>query len=146
MTENHTHRKCVVIIDDDDEDVFAVRRAFSKSDPSIDLKHISDGVAAVDYLLSYTDYSDLPDLVLLDIKMPGMNGFEILRALRSSDISRHLPIIMFSTSASPKEIRQAYSGGANAHLIKPNSMSELQEFAQAIAVFWLSAATLPNRG
>lgn len=135
----------VIIVDDDDEDVFAIRRAFSKYDDSIQLNHLSDGAMAVDHLLAVQEFTDLPDLVLLDINMPRVNGFETLQALRSSTLTRHLPIIMFSTSDSVREIRQAYAAGANAHMVKPNSMSELQEFVRAIALFWLTSAALPNR-
>ena len=136
----------VIIVDDDDEDVFAIRRAFSKYDDTIQLKHLSDGAKAVDHLLAIQEFRDLPDLILLDINMPRVNGFETLQALRSSNLTRHLPIIILSTSDSVREIRQAYASGANAHMGKPSSMSRLQEFVRAIALFWLDTAALPNRG
>ena len=135
----------ILIVDDDHEDVFAIRRAFSKLEYDIDLHHLSDGAAAVEYLLDVQNLDGLPDLVLLDINMPRVNGFETLQALRSSDMTQHLPVVMLSTSDSVPEVRRAYASGANAHLVKPSSMSRLTTMAQAIVDFWLVTAELPSR-
>lgn len=135
----------ILIVDDDDEDVFAIRRAFSKLDESIELHHLCDGAAAVEYLLDVKELRHLPDLVLLDINMPRVNGFDTLKALRSSDLTQHLPVVMLSTSDSVPEIRRAYASGANAHLVKPSSMAKLTFMAKAIVDFWMTAAALPNK-
>ncbi len=135
----------MVVIDDDHEDFFAVRRAFSEHDPEIEMIHLSDGALAMETLLAVHSYAELPDIVLLDINMPRVDGYETLAALRSSDLTRHLPVIMFSTSDSGSEILKSYAAGANAHMVKPSSMQELHAFARAISIFWLESAAIPSQ-
>jgi CheY-like chemotaxis protein len=134
----------VLIIDDDEEDVFALKWALDRSLTKMDVIHIEDGAEALEFLLSLDAAEELPDLVILDINMPGVNGYDTLAAIRSSDMTRHIPVLMFSTSDSPQEIRKSYLAGANAHLVKPNSIRGLQLLAEAVTQFWLKTAALPN--
>lgn len=135
----------IVIIDDDDEDVFAIRRAFEKAGTTVELVHFEDGRSALDALRALEDRRQLPRLILLDIHMPNMDGFDVLLELRRSGPNRQVPVLMFSTSDSDQEVERAYSSGANAHLVKPSSMSDLQIVARAIHDFWLIAANPLNR-
>lgn len=135
----------VLIVDDDEEDVFAFKLAMKYSLAGISLVHIDDGAKAVDFLLKKAGNSALPELVLVDINMPGVNGYDTLAAIRSSKITRHLPVLMFSTSDSPKEVQRSYLEGANAHLVKPNSIEELRALTTSIAQFWLKFARLPTQ-
>ena len=135
----------VLIIDDDEEDVFALKWALDRSLTKMEVVHIDDGAAALDFLLSIEKAVELPDLIILDINMPGVDGYDTLAAVRSSDITRHIPALMFSTSDSPKEIKKSYLNGANAHLVKPNSIRGLQLLAESVAQFWLKNVALPNR-
>ena len=134
----------VLIVDDDEEDVFAFKWAMEAQGSKIETVHIDDGAQALDFLLSKTDPEDLPQIVLLDINMPGVDGFETLGAIRNSDIVKHLPVLMFSTTDSPKEVRKSYVLGANAHLVKPNSIKDLKVMSAAVVQFWLRHAALPQ--
>ena len=135
----------LLVVDDDEEDVFAFKWALKSVSPEVQVVHTTDGAAALDFLLALTEEDDLPQIILVDINMPGVNGFETLAAIRNSKITQHLPVIMFSTSDSPTEIRNAYLAGANAHLVKRNSIKELKVMASALATFWLQQAALPGR-
>lgn len=137
--------KYILIVDDDEEDVFAFRWAMKYSLAHISVKHIDNGTEAIDFLLNQTDTDKLPELVLVDINMPGVDGYDTLAAIRNSITTRHLPVLMFSTSGSPKEVRRSYTEGANAHLVKPNSIEELRQLASSLTTFWLQYVTLPNR-
>ncbi|MEM9968111.1 MAG: response regulator [Pseudomonadota bacterium] len=135
----------VLIVDDDEEDVFALKWALDRSLAQMDAVHIDDGADALDFLLSMTEVRELPDLVILDINMPGVDGYETLAAIRASDITAHIPVLMFSTSDSAQEIKKSYLSGANAHLVKPNSIRGLQLVAESVSQFWLNTAALPNK-
>lgn len=133
----------ILIVDDDFEDVFAVRHAFEKLGKDIEVMHLPDWAVAVDFLLSADNKRDLPTIVLLDINMPKVNGFETLTAMRASDLTNALPVIMFSTSDAAPDVKKSYSLGANAYLVKPSSIKTLQTFVQAINDFWLKTVALP---
>ncbi|MEM7520756.1 MAG: response regulator [Pseudomonadota bacterium] len=137
-------QKYVLIIDDDEEDVFAFKWAMKYSLPEVSIVHIDDGAKAVDFLLNQPPADNLPVLILVDINMPGVDGYDTLIAIRNSVTMRHLPVLMFSTSGSPAEVRRSYAEGANAHLVKPTSIAELRELAVSVSDFWLKSVALPD--
>ena len=81
-----------------------------------------------------------PDLILLDINMPGMNGFDVLSFLRSRKEGRCLPIVMLTTSSSKEDITKAYELGANAYMVKPASLDGMKSLARTFEAFWVSTA------
>ena len=135
----------ILIIDDDEEDVFPLKWSLEQAMSKHVVVHIADGAEALEFILARRSVQELPDLILLDINMPGVNGYETLAAMRSADISRTLPVLMFSTSDSPREVHKSYISGANAHLVKPNSIADMKKLTIAIESFWLQSATLPNQ-
>lgn len=141
---NSPNEKYILIVDDDDEDVFAFRWAMKYSLAHISVMHIDNGTEAIKYLLQGSEKHRLPELVLVDINMPGVDGYDTLAAIRNSINTKHLPVLMFSTSGAPKEVRRSYAEGANAHLVKPNSIEELRQLAASLTDFWLRYVTLPN--
>jgi len=134
----------VLIIDDDDEDAFAFKWALNQAIAGVDVVHYADPAEALKFLSSKRQAEDLPALVLLDINMPGTDGFNVLASIRRSNTAAHVPVLMFSNSDVQQEVKRAYAEGANAHLVKPASMHDLRQMISAMVQFWLRQATLPH--
>ena len=113
------------------------------------LQWVEDGQAAVDYLSGGGAFADrekfpVPSLVLLDLKMPRKNGFEVLEWLRSQSELRWLPVVVFTASNSPKDTRRALELGANSLLVKPSSYRELVEYVHALYHYWFDLSQRPG--
>ena len=106
-----------------------------------------DGVDALDFLYCRGPYADapLPNLILLDINMPRMNGHELLARLKSDAELSIIPVIMLSTSSSPNDIRRAYQLHVNCYVLKPTTLDRAQKLVQAVEAFWMDVAVLPPR-
>lgn len=94
-----------------------------------------DGQSAIEILEK--DKSFEPEMILLDINLPGMNGFEILQYVRTKTTYKNVPVVMFTSSDSEGDIKKSYAYGANAYLVKPESLQSLKEVLQDTFNFWL---------
>jgi CheY-like chemotaxis protein len=127
----------VLIVDDDAIDVKALRRAFLRVGWDGALDSASNGREALEYITQrQQEGGKLPQLVVLDINMPLMNGLEFLRALRENDIPAFVPIVMLTTSCEDYVVKQAYSLGAVGFFEKPRGLDGLQEIVDTIADYW----------
>lgn len=132
----------VLLVDDNPDDCFLFQAAWTQAGIENPLRMLEDGRQARDYLAGEGAYAGrvglpLPALVLLDVKMPGMSGLEVLEWLRGREATRRLPVVMLSASTHPKDAAEAYRLGANSFVIKPSSMAELVELAAAVKSWWL---------
>ncbi len=129
----------VLYIEDNanEADVFA--RLMRKKLQPIAYKIANSGTEMLQYLREADEQNDcLPRLILMDINMNGMNGFDVIRELRSNNRTRLVPIIAFSTSDSPNDVRKAYQLGVNAYLIKPGGYQSTGELLERTFAFWLA--------
>jgi CheY-like chemotaxis protein len=138
----------ILLVEDDDNDVIFLKRAFAKAEISNPLEIVLDGQEAIDYLSGAGKYANraqfpMPGLVLLDLKMPRKNGMDVLQWVRSQNHLRKLPIIMLTSSVHPEEVNLAYEMGANAFVSKPPGAPERTELARLIKGFWLTMNQLP---
>jgi CheY-like chemotaxis protein len=134
--------KIILVADDDENDVFFLRRAFVKSGLLHTIIHVSDGQKAVQYLMGEGIYADrksnpFPDLVLLDLKMPGTDGFDVLATLRAVP-QLDLPVVVFSTSSLLVDVQMAKKLGAVDYMAKPVDQDEMIKVALALHKQWLS--------
>ena len=136
----------VLLAEDDETDVLLLQRALNEAGVSNPLRVVNDGQEAIDYLTALQAAPGpgdrMPALVILDLKMPRMTGFEVLQALRSEPATRGVPTIVLSSSAHPQDIERALAGGANAFVVKSASTSERMEFARFVKT-WLRFNQLP---
>lgn len=135
----------VLLVEDSDDDVVFMQRAFAKAQVPYGLKAVADGREAIAYLSGEEIYSDrgafpIPRLVLLDLNMPHVSGFEVLRWIRQQTAYLDLVVIVLSSSELPADIRQAYALGANSFLSKPSDPSKLTDLVRDIAHRWLHSA------
>jgi CheY-like chemotaxis protein len=122
----------LLLVEDDPLQVTLTRRALELAGVAHTLEVAVDGATALEQLAS----GDLPDLVLLDLRLPGMTGHEVLREIRTQPATRRLPVLMLTSSREPADVALAYDEGANAYLVKPADLSEFRELGRAIATFW----------
>ena len=131
----------VVLVDDDAGDQYLVRRALMSNGDRADLLVIDHGDAALDYLRRCADSdrekSQRPDLLLLDLNLPGSDGFSILSAVRSDTRLEAMPVIVISTSSRDEDIAQSYKLGCNAYVVKPESASTFIQVIHAVSNYWL---------
>ncbi len=128
----------ILLIEDNPDHAEFIRRALN--DAATDVIIQPDGQAALEYL---RNKGNRPSFVLLDVKLPKKDGFEILAILRTNERLRDLPIIMLSTSFNPDEIRRAYRLGVNSFVSKPIDFLEFNKKVKQIKEFWLNVAELP---
>lgn len=145
MRENTEYRK-ILVTDDDVEDVDLIRRALNKTEFGGELVHAGNGEELMSLLSSYSerDQSEMPDLILLDLNMPVLNGRETLSRLKRHAGFKKIPVVVFSSSSASEDIGVAYELGANSYVAKPVSISLLNETIQKIVSFWLRCAQIPR--
>lgn len=131
----------ILIVEDDPDDVVLVRRAFLRLALPLHLVVLNDGLAAIRYLSGTDEFADriahpLPRFVLLDLKLPGLSGHEVLAWLRQRPDIGLLPVVVLTSSAQGPDIERAYSLGANSYLVKPVAFDDLIALIGAVAPYW----------
>ena len=143
-------RECILMMADDDaDDREFVREAFEKSGFHGEFRYVEDGGALVDYLLRAKDVPrdlacPMPDLILLDLNMPRIDGYEALKRIKSDEGLRRIPIVVLSTSDSESDIQRTYDQGVNSFITKPSGFGELVEMAGRLKKYWLELVKLPS--
>lgn len=135
----------VVMVDDDPDDRLMARRGLAASTLPGPFLEFSDGDLFLDYLASDEGASDKgrPGLVLLDLNMPRLDGWEVLRRMKLSDRWRTIPVVVLTTSQRETDVLSSYRLGAASFITKPMTYKELVEAFDVIAAYWLSVATMP---
>jgi len=139
----------ILVVDDDENDFFFIERAFKQNRISNPLFHARNGEVAVEYLKGQGEYIDrqkypLPFLMLLDINMPRMNGFEVIQWVRKSPGIKRIPIVVFTSSKESPDIDKAYELGANTYLVKPIESDNLIEMVNTLNLYWQILAERPS--
>jgi CheY-like chemotaxis protein len=147
VRENGTRPIEILYVEDNPADVELWREALAEF-PSCSVQTVVDGKTALDYLRHTGRYGDAtpPDLILLDMSMPGLDGHRVLAEVKSDRTLRLIPVIVLSSSARMEEITQAYELGANAYVIKPPQLNRFRHMVRAIYSFWCQAASSPDYG
>ena len=134
----------IVYVEDDPTDAQFFERAIRKADPDCRFHRLSDGQQAVDFIHDVALKRDpLPKVLVLDIKLPKLRGFEVLKAIRKNPRTRYLPVVMLSSSTQQEDVDLAYDLGANSYLNKPPTMKQLNEVVHTLVSFWVKANRLP---
>lgn len=137
----------ILVADDDQNDVFFLRRALQKSGLAHSFFHVPDGQEAIDYLRGEASYADrtrypLPALLFLDLKMPKVDGFDVLAWLRTKSELKSLPVVVLSSSSREDDMERARQMGANDYRVKPSEFEDLLLMARDVAARWLTLDTL----
>jgi CheY-like chemotaxis protein len=139
----------ILLAKDNENDALLFRRAIEAAGVPANLHVVRDGQEAVDYLAGINAYTDrakhpLPKLMLLDLKMPRMDGFEVLTILRNKLGFTRLPVIVLTGSDNPSDIKRAYELGATSYFQKPTSLEGLDEMIHVLHAYWLKFNHFPE--
>ena len=135
--------KPILYAEDEQDDVFFMQRAFRQAGVQQTLQTVSDGAEAVAYLSGNAKYADrdnypVPGLILLDLNMPQMSGFEVLKWIRSSPLHCKIPVLVLTSSNQPSDVDRASILGANGFLVKPGKPEQLVDVVKAFKEYWLA--------
>jgi CheY-like chemotaxis protein len=136
-------KKVVLYVEDDPNDVLLVQQACRNAKVSFEIEVVKDGEAAIEYLSGADIYSDrqrhpLPEMIMLDLKMPRQSGFEVLQWIRGQPCLKHLPVVVFSSSKHEGDMKRAYDSGANSYMVKPVGFDSLVKMVKTINLYWLT--------
>ncbi|MGF1535078.1 MAG: response regulator [Elainellaceae cyanobacterium] len=137
----------VLLIEDDAADIDLTQEALLDSKLHVRLSAVRSGTEALAYLNQAPPFQDaiLPDLILLDLNLPGMSGKEILQAIRAEQATRHIPVAVLTTSQAQQDIDDSYQLGANCYVSKPVGLDEFTHVIHALEEFWFTIVKIPPR-
>ncbi|HEX3897854.1 MAG TPA: response regulator [Mycobacteriales bacterium] len=137
----------VLLVEDDPGDVAITREAFAENKVHNRLHVVSDGVAAMAFLRKEGEYADVPtpDLILLDLNLPKMDGREVLAAIKDDEALRMIPVVVLTTSERAEDVSTSYSLHANAYVTKPVDFERFIAVVRQIDDFFVSVVRLPGR-
>jgi CheY-like chemotaxis protein len=132
----------ILLVEDSADDVELTLRAFHKSKILNEIVVVGDGVEALDYLFSTgahagRDPKAIPEVMLLDLKLPKIGGLEVLRRIRAEELTRRLPVVVLTSSNEEKDILSSYNLGANSYVRKPVDFAQFVEAARQLGLYWL---------
>ena len=135
----------VLLVEDSPADVLITREAFSEFKLANPLHVVEDGVEALAFLHQEGKYASAlrPDLILLDLNLPRMNGREVLAQIKTDPQLQNIPVVILTTSHAEKDVLQAYEQHANCYIVKPVGFDNFVEAVKTIHQFWFSVVTLP---
>ena len=134
--------KVILLVEDNPRDEALTLRALKKSNIVNDVVVARDGVEALDYLFGTgahagRDTSDMPQLILLDLKLPKVDGMQVLRRMREDERTRRLPVVVFTSSSEEEDLINSYNLGANSYVRKPVDFEHFLEAAKQLGLYWL---------
>jgi two-component system response regulator len=132
----------VLLVEDNPDDAALAQLAFARASVPLAVVLAEDGVEALDYLFRRGAHAGraggAPDLVLLDLQLPGLDGFEVLRQIRADQALALVPVLAFTSSVEPSDVQRSYRLGANSYLRKPVDFDAFLRLAEQIACYWLT--------
>jgi CheY-like chemotaxis protein len=139
----------ILIVEDREDDILLITRAFQKAGLTNPLQVVRDGEDALAYLRGVRKFSNraeypLPILVLLDLKLPGMDGFEVLSWIRHEEGIRALPVLVLTSSSQLRDVNRAYHLGANSFIVKDFDFLNTVEFGKLLKTYWLHTVLTPE--
>lgn len=134
--------KIILLVEDNPDDELLMIRALKKSHIGNEIVIARDGVEALDYLFGTGSYEgrdmrQMPQLIMLDLKLPKIDGLEVLRRLRANDRTKYIPVVVLTTSTEQQDVISSYELGANAYVQKPVDFEDFVEATRQLGLFWL---------
>ena len=136
--------RLVLYVEDDMDHAELVRRCLTRHAHGGSIVHIGDGEAALDYLARIdAETVDRPGLILLDLRLPKVDGLEVLRSVKTNPRLSNIPVVVLTTSANDADIERAYEQRANSYLVKPEDFPTLDDMMRSLGSYWLCWNALP---
>ncbi len=140
----------ILLVEDNPMDVELTVRAFKRNKMSNPVKIVRDGQEALDYLFRRGEFADpdkspVPGLILLDIRLPRVDGLEVLREFKRHPVYRPIPVVMLTTSQDDGDVAKSYDLGANSYIVKPVDFDKFLEVVERIELYWILTNVQPPR-
>jgi CheY-like chemotaxis protein len=150
MTAQLSHEGIILLVEDNPDDQELTRRALEENDIANEIVVAQDGAEALDYLFGQGRWADRdpdvqPQLVLLDLKLPKVDGLEVLRRIRADERTARLPVIVLTSSREESDVAESYGSGANSYVRKPVDFTEFREAVRQVGLYWLLLNEPPPR-
>jgi CheY-like chemotaxis protein len=134
--------KVILLVEDNPRDEALTLRALKKSNIVNEIVVARDGVESLDYLFGTGNYagrdmSEMPQMILLDLKLPKVDGLEVLRTIRTDERTRRLPVVIFTSSSEEEDLINSYNLGANSYVRKPVAFEQFLEATRQLGLYWL---------
>ncbi len=141
--------KIILLVEDNPDDVELTIRAFRKSNIANKIVVAKDGVEALDYLFCTGPYAgrdkkDMPVVVLLDLKLPRVDGMEVLKRIRGHETTKLIPVVILTSSKEEKDLINGYALGANSYVQKPVNFEQFSEAVKQLGLYWLVLNKIPE--
>lgn len=142
--------KIILLVEDNADDEVLTRRALRKNNIGNELVVARDGAEALDYLFGTGEYEGrdldvMPQVILLDLKLPKVDGFEVLRRLRADERTRLLPVVILTSSKEQQDLADGYGYGANSYIRKPVDFAQFIEAVRQLGLYWLVLNETPRQ-
>ena len=137
----------VLVIEDSNEDYTAILRAFERASADVDISRSETGDEALEKLREVAlggKFAQLPQLILLDLNLPGSDGREILSEIKSDESLKMIPVVVLTTSTNPRDVADCYRKGVSGYCTKGGGRTQFDATIRAIQTFWLETAVLPD--
>ncbi|MGL4622726.1 MAG: response regulator [Chroococcidiopsis sp.] len=139
----------LLIVEDSDEDFETLQRLLRSSQLVIPIYRCHNGDRALEFLLRTSQYANpelapRPNLILLDLNLPGTDGRQVLYQIKQNDNLKSIPVVVFTTSSNPKDVDICYEYGVNSYIVKPIDFAKLKQSIQTIVNYWFEVNILPN--
>lgn len=137
----------ILLVEDNEGDIVLTMQALKKANVTNGISVVKDGDAALQYLRKSGKFENVgtPDLILLDINLPKVDGMEVLTEIKNDQTLKKIPVVMLTTSDSENDILRSYNNHANCYITKPVDFKKFMEVVQMIKDFWISIVKLPAR-
>jgi two-component system response regulator len=136
----------VLLVEDNDNDVELTRIGFAQAKFAVNLHHAPDGEECMAFLRKEDKYKDvpMPDLILLDLNMPRMDGRQVLEEISRDDDLKHLPVVVLTTSEAEKDVLESYRLRCSSYLVKPVEFENFARTVQSLSDYWFTLVVLPS--
>jgi CheY-like chemotaxis protein len=134
----------IVLVEDNLADAEMLETALQQTSAPVDIIRLDDGIKAIEYL-TQNNISSRHDLVLLDLNLPRLSGFEVLERIRAHEDLKSLPVVVMSGSSDPTDIERCYRAGANSYICKPSHLEEIFFTVAQLVAYWSKVVKLPSR-
>jgi two-component system response regulator len=140
--------KTILLVEDNPDDVKLTLRAFKRNNMLNPIVVARDGVEALDFLFARGAYAERagkppPTIVILDLKLPKLDGLEVLRAMRADERTKFIPVVILTSSKEQQDLMQGYALGANSYVRKPVDFTEFMEAVRILGIYWLMTNQTP---
>ena len=135
----------ILLVEDNEGDIVLTSEAFEESSCKVNIQVARNGKEAINILFDQNEDTQLPDLILLDINLPLLNGHEVLKKIKENEKTKHIPVIILTTSSAISDINLIYENYANCFITKPADINDFFETINVLCNYWFKISKLPSK-